>query len=99
MSKKVDLKVLNDLVAALNEQIALAEAADPEKDSAKRVVELSKALGLAGSISSEASFLIGDIAAMATPAGVVKGKKSLISGADDDYLGNLLGPAKKKLVD
>lgn len=91
MSKKVDLTVLNKLVAALNEQMALADNINPETHGADRIVEISKAIGLAGSISSEATFLISDIAATGPKP------KKVLAGDDGDLLASLFGPAKKNV--
>lgn len=91
MSKKVDLTLLNKLVAALNEQMALADNINPETHQAERIVEMSKAIGLAGSISSEATCLIGDIASTSS-----KPKKQLVGG-EEDLLGSLFGLPKKNV--
>lgn len=84
MSEKkfIDLEVLNALVKELNKQVAVVEKINPTDHHADHVVELSKAIGIVGSISSEAMALMGDIAHTARP----KNKSSLGELSLEDLL-------------
>lgn len=75
MSEKkfIDLEVLNALVKELNRQVAVVEKINPTDHHADHIVELSKAIGIVGSISSESMALMADIAHTARP----KNKASL----------------------
>jgi len=88
MAKKVNLEVLNKLVTALQEQITIAEALSETTHNADRTVELSKAIGIASAISSEALFLVGDIANLSKQA------PPAATGLGDDLL-SFFGPKKK----
>jgi len=68
MSKKIDLQVLNALVKELNKQLSIIENINAAEHKADHVVELSKMIGLLGSVSSETVMLMGDVAAAARPA-------------------------------
>jgi hypothetical protein len=86
--KKIDLSVINALVKELNKQITISDNIDAVTHHVDNIVELSKAIGLLGSISSEAVALMGDIA-LATKGGTSLGS----SATADDLLGSLF---KKK---
>jgi len=85
MSKKIDLTILNALVKELNKQLSIVENIDAAEHKADHIVELSKVIGLLGSISSETVLLMGDFATLARPAE---------SSFNDDILASLY-PAKK----
>lgn len=69
MSEKkfIDLEILNALVKELNRQIAVVERINPTTHHADHVVEISKAIGIIGSISSESVALMADVARAARP--------------------------------
>jgi methyl-accepting chemotaxis protein len=75
MSEKkfIDLEVLNALVKELNKQVSIIEKINSTEHHSDHIVELSKAIGIVGSISSESMALMADIARAARP----KNKDSL----------------------
>lgn len=65
--KLIDLEILNALVKELNKQVAVIEKINPADHHSDHIVEVSKAIGIVGSISSEAMALMADIAHAARP--------------------------------
>ncbi len=84
MSNKIDLKILNALVKAVNLQLTVLENIDPAAHLTDYIVETSKAIGLLSTISSEATFLVSDVA---------RSNKQAPAQADD-LLEKLLGNKK-----
>ncbi len=85
MSSKIDLKILNALVKAVNLQLSVLEKIDPVAHTTDYVVETSKTIGLLSTISSEATFLVADVA---------RSNKQAPSSTSDDLLEKLLGDKK-----
>ena len=79
MINKISLKLLKDLVIALEDNLTQSEKLKEESGpDSKYVIEMARALGICTGISAEASALVGDIAVtVRNSASVPEPKNSL----------------------
>lgn len=90
-NKPVDLKVLNNLVKALNDQITYLDshASDKSISDEDFVVEVARAMGVASGIALEATALVGDMTRGFSAVSAPKSASSKVN--PDDILNSIFG--------
>lgn len=80
---KIDLSLLNRLVAELNTSLKASETIPASEGNLETIMELSRAAGILGILVQEGSLLIKDVYAL------VQNQQAMAAGLSDDPLGDL----------